>query len=129
MLFRGKRVLSTILAYAAARGEISGDRDWSLVAEVVLAMGLLQVVRGQTVNADFVQQVIDTGPSYPRCTHRPPSRTAAEAELNRRDRHKTTAPVRDCSCCTDVVARTTDVVAVQPIGENWCPAAGNGQTI
>jgi AcrR family transcriptional regulator len=59
MLFRGKRVLSTILARAAARGEISGDRDWSLVADVVLAMGLLQVVRGQTVNAGFVQQVID----------------------------------------------------------------------
>jgi AcrR family transcriptional regulator len=30
MLFRGKRVLSTILAHAAARGELSGDRDWSL---------------------------------------------------------------------------------------------------
>jgi AcrR family transcriptional regulator len=59
MLFRGKRALSTILAHAAARGEISGDRDWSLVADVVLAMGLLQVVRGQTVNAGFVQQVID----------------------------------------------------------------------
>jgi hypothetical protein len=59
MLFRGKRVLSTILAHAAARGEISGDRDRLLVADVVLAMGLLQVVRGQTVNAGFVQQVID----------------------------------------------------------------------
>jgi hypothetical protein len=30
------------------------------VADVVLAMGLLQVVRGQTVSAGFVQQVIDT---------------------------------------------------------------------
>jgi AcrR family transcriptional regulator len=60
MLFRGKRVLSTILAQAAARGEISADHDWSLVADVVLAMGLLQVVRGQTVDAKFVRQVIDT---------------------------------------------------------------------
>jgi AcrR family transcriptional regulator len=60
MLFKGKRTLSTILAHAAARGEISEDRDWSLVADVVLAMGLLQVVTGQTVNAGFVQQVIDT---------------------------------------------------------------------
>jgi AcrR family transcriptional regulator len=60
MVFRGKRVLSTILARAAARGEISADRDWSLVADVVLAMGLLQVVRGQTVDAKFVRQVIDT---------------------------------------------------------------------
>ena len=60
MLFRGKRVLSTILAQAAARGEISADRDWSLVADVVLAMGLLQVVRLQSVDAKFVRQVIDT---------------------------------------------------------------------
>jgi AcrR family transcriptional regulator len=60
MVFRGTRVFSTILARAAARGEISADRDWSLVADVVLAMGLLQVVRGQTVDAKFVRQVIDT---------------------------------------------------------------------
>jgi AcrR family transcriptional regulator len=60
MVFRGTRALSTILARAAARGEISADRDWSLVADVVLAMGLLQVVRGQTVDAKFVRQVIDT---------------------------------------------------------------------
>jgi AcrR family transcriptional regulator len=60
MVFRGTRALSTILAQAAARGEISADRDWSLVADVVLAMSLLQVVRGQTVDAKFVRQVIDT---------------------------------------------------------------------
>ena len=60
MLSRGKRVFSTILAQAAARGEIAADRDWSLAADVVLAMGLLQVVRGQTVDANFVRQVIDT---------------------------------------------------------------------
>lgn len=60
MLFRGRRVFSAILAQAAARGEISGDRDWSLVVDVMLAMGLLQVVRGQTVDASFVRQVIDT---------------------------------------------------------------------
>jgi AcrR family transcriptional regulator len=60
MLSRGKRVFSMILAQAAARGEISADRDWSLVADVVLAMGLLEVVRGQTVDAKFVRHVIDT---------------------------------------------------------------------
>ena len=60
VLFRGKRVLSTILAQAASRGEISADHDWSLVADVVLAMGLLQVVRGQTVDAKFIRQTIDT---------------------------------------------------------------------
>jgi AcrR family transcriptional regulator len=60
MVFRGTRVFSTILAHAAARGEVSADRDWSLVTDVVLAMGLLQVVRGQTVDAKFVRRVIDT---------------------------------------------------------------------
>jgi AcrR family transcriptional regulator len=60
MVFRGTRVFSTILAQAAARGEVSADRDWSQVADVVLAMGLLQVVRGQTVDAKFVRRVIDT---------------------------------------------------------------------
>jgi AcrR family transcriptional regulator len=60
MLFRGKRLLSTILERAAARGEISADRDWPLIADVVLAMGLLQVVRAQTVDAKFVRRVIYT---------------------------------------------------------------------
>jgi AcrR family transcriptional regulator len=60
VLFRGKRVFSAILAQAAGRGEIPADRDWSLVADVVLAMGLLQVVRAQSVDAKFVRQVIDT---------------------------------------------------------------------
>jgi AcrR family transcriptional regulator len=70
MLFRGKRVFSTILAQAAARGEISADRDWSMVADLVLAMGLLQVVRGQTVDAKFMRQLIDTL-VLPRCRRRP----------------------------------------------------------
>jgi AcrR family transcriptional regulator len=59
MQFSGKRALSTILAQAAARGEIPADRDWSLVADVALTMGLLQIVRGQTVDAKFVREVID----------------------------------------------------------------------
>src|ERR1700740_582101 len=33
MLCRGRRALSTVLAQAAARGEISATRDWSLVAD------------------------------------------------------------------------------------------------
>jgi hypothetical protein len=44
---------------AADRGEISATSDWSLVSDVILAMGLLRVVGGQTVDADFVRQVID----------------------------------------------------------------------
>lgn len=59
ILFRGRRVLSAILARAAGRGEISATRDWSLVADVLTAMGLLRVISGQTVDSEFVQQVID----------------------------------------------------------------------
>jgi AcrR family transcriptional regulator len=57
MLCRGRRALSTVLAQAAARGEISATRDWSLVADVILAMSLLRVIGGQTVDAIFVRQV------------------------------------------------------------------------
>ncbi|KLO29071.1 TetR family transcriptional regulator [Mycolicibacter heraklionensis] len=60
VLVKGKGLVAKILAQAAARGEIDPDRDWSLVADVVLAMGLLQVVRGQTLDATFVRQVLDT---------------------------------------------------------------------
>jgi hypothetical protein len=60
MLYRGRRMVSAILARAAARGEISSDRDWSLVADVVTAMALMRVISGQTVDAKFIRQVIDT---------------------------------------------------------------------
>jgi AcrR family transcriptional regulator len=59
MLCTGRRVLSDILAQAADRGEIAATRDWSLVADVILAMSLLRVIRGQTVDATFVRQVIE----------------------------------------------------------------------
>lgn len=60
MLLKGRRVISAILGHAAARGEIASDRDWSLVADVCTAMGLLRVIRGQRVDAAFVRQVVDT---------------------------------------------------------------------
>lgn len=60
ILFKGRRVLSAIFTQAADRGEIAGDRDWSLVADVIVAMGLLRAVSGQTVDADLVRNVIDT---------------------------------------------------------------------
>jgi AcrR family transcriptional regulator len=60
ILFKVRRVLAAVLAQAAARGEISADRDWSLVADVIPAMGMLRVISGQTVDADFVRQVIET---------------------------------------------------------------------
>jgi AcrR family transcriptional regulator len=60
ILNRGRRMTSAILKQAAARGEISGDRDWSLVTDVLTAMGLLRVIGGQPVDAKFVRRVIDT---------------------------------------------------------------------
>ena len=60
MLLRGRRVMSAILDRAAERGEISADRDWSMVADVAPAMGLLRVVRGQRVDAAFFREVFDT---------------------------------------------------------------------
>ncbi|OBI81066.1 TetR/AcrR family transcriptional regulator [Mycobacterium sp. 1245805.9] len=60
LLLRGRRVMTTILARAAARGEIAADRDWSLVADVLTATSLFRVLNGQTVDAGFFRQVIDT---------------------------------------------------------------------
>ncbi|OBJ09445.1 TetR/AcrR family transcriptional regulator [Mycobacterium sp. 1465703.0] len=60
ILFKGRRVLSAVLARAAERGEIDATRDWSLVADVLTAMGLLRVITGQSVDAEFVRQVMDT---------------------------------------------------------------------
>jgi AcrR family transcriptional regulator len=60
MLLKGTHIMSTILARAVARGEIAADRDWSLLANVLNAMCMLRVLNGQSVDADFIRQVIDT---------------------------------------------------------------------
>jgi AcrR family transcriptional regulator len=60
ILFKGRRVLSAVLAQAADRGEIAATRDWSLVADVLTALGLLRAISGQIIDAQFVRQVIDT---------------------------------------------------------------------
>ncbi|WP_406817690.1 TetR/AcrR family transcriptional regulator [Mycobacterium sp. M23085] len=60
ILFKGRRMLSAVLAQAADRGEISPTSDWSLVADLLTAMSLLRVISGQSVDAKFVRQVIDT---------------------------------------------------------------------
>ncbi|MGV0781580.1 TetR/AcrR family transcriptional regulator [Mycolicibacterium peregrinum] len=60
MLLKGRRVMTTILAQAVARGEVAADRDWSLVADVLTGMGLMRVVNGQSVDSKFVRDVIDT---------------------------------------------------------------------
>jgi AcrR family transcriptional regulator len=60
ILHKGRRLVTTILQQAVARGEIRGGRDWSLVADVITAMGLMRVINGQTMDAKFVREVIDT---------------------------------------------------------------------
>lgn len=60
LLLKGRRVVTTILQQAAARGEVQADRDWSLVADVLTGMGLMRVVSGQTLDAKFIRDVIDT---------------------------------------------------------------------
>jgi AcrR family transcriptional regulator len=60
ILFKGGRVMSAILSQAADRGEISAERDWPLVADVLTAMGLLRVARRQTVDAGYLRLLIDT---------------------------------------------------------------------
>ena len=42
------------------RGEVAPDRDWSLIADVLTGMGLMRVIGGQSVDATFVRDVIDT---------------------------------------------------------------------
>jgi AcrR family transcriptional regulator len=84
ILHKGRRRITAILKQAAARGEISGDREWSLVADVLTAMGLMRVISGQTVNAKFVRQVIDTlvlPAVYAPVSTSPPSPGAAPKQL------------------------------------------------
>ena len=60
LLHRGRRVVTAILKQAAARGEIAADPDWSLVADALTVKGLTRILGGQTVDAKFWREVIDT---------------------------------------------------------------------
>jgi AcrR family transcriptional regulator len=60
MLLRGRRMMSAVLGQAVARGELPADRDWSLVTDVITAMGIMRVIGGHGVDATFVRAVIDT---------------------------------------------------------------------
>jgi AcrR family transcriptional regulator len=59
MLLKGRRLVTAVLNQAAERGEIASGRDWTLVADVLTAMGLMQVISGQRVDAKFVRDTID----------------------------------------------------------------------
>lgn len=60
MLYKGRRTFTAVLARAVERGEIPADRDYSIITDVVTALGLLRVIGGQSVDAAFVRRVIDT---------------------------------------------------------------------
>lgn len=60
LLFKGRRVVTSILERAADRGEVAPGRDWSLVADVLAGVGLIRIIGGQRFDAKFARQVIDT---------------------------------------------------------------------
>lgn len=60
LLLKGRRVITIILQRAADRGEVAAGRDWSLIADTLTGMGLIRVISGQSADATFFRQVIDT---------------------------------------------------------------------
>lgn len=60
LLLRGRRIVMVILQRAAHRGEVAADADWSLIADALTGMGLIRVMSGQSFDAKFARQVIDT---------------------------------------------------------------------
>lgn len=60
LLLRGRRVVTSILQRAAQRGEVAPGRDWSLIADALSGVGLIRVMNGQSFDAKFARQVIDT---------------------------------------------------------------------
>ena len=58
MVFKGRRLMTTILDQAIQRGE-AAEQDWSLVADVLTAMALMRVISGQALDAAYVRDVID----------------------------------------------------------------------
>ncbi|MGJ6122425.1 TetR/AcrR family transcriptional regulator [Mycolicibacterium sp. Y3] len=59
MLFKGRRLVRAILEQAVERGDVA-QRDWSIIADTLIAMGLMRVMSGLTVDARFLREVIDT---------------------------------------------------------------------
>ncbi|MEB3031125.1 TetR/AcrR family transcriptional regulator [[Mycobacterium] nativiensis] len=60
LLLRGRRIVTTILQRAAERGEVAAGTDWSLIADALTGLGLIRVMSGQSFDAKFARQVIDT---------------------------------------------------------------------
>lgn len=60
LLLKGRRVVTAILQRAADRGEVASGRDWSLVADALVGVGLIRVMSGQSFDASVARRVIDT---------------------------------------------------------------------
>lgn len=60
MLLRGRRVVTAILSQAVQRGEIPPEHNRPLIADTLTALGLMRVISGQSVDAAFIREVIDT---------------------------------------------------------------------
>ena len=59
LVFKGRRLMTGIIRQAVERGEIA-ERDWSMVADVVMAMSLMRVVSGQRMDAQYLRDAIET---------------------------------------------------------------------
>jgi AcrR family transcriptional regulator len=59
LMFKGRRVMTAVLNQAVQRGDVAA-RDWSLIADTLTALGLMRIVSGQSVDAAFIRDVIDT---------------------------------------------------------------------
>jgi AcrR family transcriptional regulator len=59
VLSQPRRMVSVVLDQAVARGEISPDRDLSLVPDVALGLNLLRIITGRPIDRVFVRRVLD----------------------------------------------------------------------
>lgn len=59
LMFKGRAMVTAVLNQAVQRGDIA-KRDWSLIADALTAMSLMRIISGQTIDAAFLREVIDT---------------------------------------------------------------------
>ena len=59
VLAQPRQMLKAVLDRAVGRGEISPDRDLTLVPDVVLGLNMLRVVTGRPVDRVFVRRVLE----------------------------------------------------------------------
>jgi hypothetical protein len=60
VLERPRRVLREVLDRAVARGEVSADRDLSLLADAVIGLNLVRTMHDAPPDRAYVKRVLDT---------------------------------------------------------------------